>query len=194
VTNDSLTQLPIDAFLTRLASKEPTPGGGSVAALTGALASALGQMVAAFTIGKPKFATVEPEVRAIADRLTVADQVLRKLIDEDTAAYSVLSEAFRLEKTDPKRAERIAQAAGLAGGVPLETVAFCAKLLVDLKRLRDIGNPLLRADADAALHLAHAALHAAAANVRANLPLMNAQESEEIRNQLDVLLESETPA
>ncbi len=183
-----LTQLSVTAFLDRLAGQTPTPGGGSVAALTGALAAALGRMVTVFTLGRPKFAAVESRVRTISDRLARADQMLRTLIDEDAAAYSVLDDAFKLKQSDPDRQTRVAQAAALAGGVPLETVALSVKVLADLEQLRELGNPLLRSDADAATHLARAALHAAAANVRANLPLMTEDNARETERQLNAFL------
>ena len=169
----------------------PTPGGGSVAALTGALAAALGRMVAAFTLEKPKFAAVAPQVGQLAGRLQRAEEMLRRLIDEDAAAYGVLDAAFKLDKADAQRAARIAEAAGLAGSVPLETATLAARVLDDLTQLRGIGNPLLRSDADAARQLAYAALQAAAANVRANLALMAPEESKPIAAQLDALLASQ---
>ena len=186
--DDSLTQLPITEFLDQLASPAPTPGGGSVAALTGALAAALGRMVAALTLGKPKFAAVEAEVRSLAERLSRADRLLRRLIDEDAAAYDELNAAFRINKTDPQRASRIAETAGLAASVPLETAALSGRVLADLEHLRRVGNPLLRPDVEAAVHLAHAAMHAAAANVRANLPLLPPDQARQIEKELAALV------
>lgn len=159
-----------------------------MAALTGAQAAALGRMVAALTLGKRKFAAVETRVREIDLRLTRAGALLRRLIDEDAAAYDVLRAAFKLDPTDPQRQERIREAAGLAGSVPLETAAVCVKVLADVTELHEIGNPLLRSDALASRHLAHAAIYAAAANVRANLPLMGEAEATQIRQQLNGLL------
>lgn len=189
VTNDSLSSLSIGEFLDRLASDAPTPGGGSVAALTGAHAAALGRMVVALTLGKPKFTDVESRVREIDRRLERAGTMLRRLMDEDAEAYQVLRGTFKLEKTDPQRTERIRQAAGLAGSVPLETAALCARVLADLIELSEIGNPLLQADAEASRHLAQAAVLAAAANVRANVPLMSESEAAEIQKQLHGLIE-----
>lgn len=180
----ALVDLPIREFLDRLAAKTPTPGGGSVAALTGALAAGLGCMVAGYTVGKQKFAAVEDEVRALTERLTKAGDLLRRLIDEDAAAYDVLSAAFKLDKAEPDRPERVQQAARLAASVPLETATLCAAVRADVQRLRKIGNPMLRSDAEAALHLAEAAWHAAAANVRANLPLLPPEEATELERQL----------
>jgi formiminotetrahydrofolate cyclodeaminase len=187
VANASLLNLTVDQFLTRLASDAPTPGGGSVAALTGALAAGLGQMVCAFTVGKPKFAAVEPQVRDLAERLRRAAELFRALVDEDAAAYDVLSAALKLDRSDPQRQERVAQAAALAGTVPLETATLSANVLSDLAHLRKIANPLLSSDVVAATHLAQAAQDAAAANVQANLALMRPADAQQIAAQLEAL-------
>lgn len=184
MAEQALADLTVREFLDRLAANTPTPGGGSVAALTGALAAGLGRMVAGYTLGKQKFAAVEDEVRDLAERLTKAGELLRGLIDEDAAAYDVLSAAFKLDKADPARSERVQQAARLAASVPLETATLCAAVRTDVQRLREIGNPQLRSDAAAALHLAEAAWQAAAANVRANLPLLPPEEAQELERQL----------
>jgi formiminotetrahydrofolate cyclodeaminase len=187
VANTSLLNLTVDQFLTRLASDAPTPGGGSVAALSGALAASLGQMVCVFTVGKPKFAAVEPQVRDLAERLRRAGELFRTLIDEDAAAYDVLSAALKLDKSDPQRKERVAQAATLAGTVPLATATLSANVLSDLEHLQQLGNPLLRSDMEAAAHLAEAALQAAAVNVLANLGLMPPADAQQITAQLEAL-------
>ena len=185
----SLTQLSIDEFLDRLASDSPTPGGGSAAALAGALAAALGRMACALTVSKPKFAAVEAQVRAAAQRLERAEQMLRRLIDEDAAAYAELSDAFELDRTNPQRPERVRQAATLAAEVPLETAAVCRRVSQELQDLQRAANPNLRSDVEAATHLAWAALHAAAANVRVNLPLLDPQAANVVREQLEALVQ-----
>lgn len=187
MAESSLVSLSIDDFLDRLASDAPTPGGGAVAALTGALAAALGRMACALTAGKTKFADVEPQVNQIASRLNRATLMLKQLIDEDAAAYAELSAAFKIDRGDPQRQERVAQAAGVAAAVPLETVAFSRQVLGDLRRLEPIGNPNLRSDVEAAIHLAQAAMHAAAANVRVNLPLLTEAQAQEVGKELERL-------
>ena len=172
-----LLKLPIDEFLNRLASDAPVPGGGSVGALAGALAAALGRMVCALTAGKPKFADVQSQIEQIAARLTRAELMLKRLIDEDAAAYGELHAAFKLEKSDPNRKRHIAAAAELAAAVPLETVAVSRQVLGDLRRLEQIGNPNLRSDVEAGVHMARAAMNAAAANVRVNLSLLPEEKS-----------------
>ena len=180
----SLSQLTITEFLARLASDMPTPGGGVVAALTGALAAGLGEMVCAFTLGRPKFAAVAPQIQVLQRRLSRAGELFRGLMDEDAAAYEVLRAALATDRTVPQRPERVTQAAALAGTVPLETATLCRQVLTDLESLQRVGNPLLASDAEAATHLAHAAAQAAAANVRANLPLMSDADARRISEQL----------
>jgi len=184
----SLVELSIGEFLERLASDAPTPGGGAVAALAGSLAGSLGRMVCALTVGKQKFADVEPRVKQLESRLNRATLMLERLIDEDAAAYAELSAALKSERSDPDRKARIAEAAGVAAAVPLETVAVSRQVLGDLRRLAPIGNPNLRSDVEAAVHLAQAAMHAAAANVRVNLPLLADDSAARVGAELDRLL------
>ncbi|MBK9127923.1 MAG: cyclodeaminase/cyclohydrolase family protein [Phycisphaerales bacterium] len=167
-----LADRTLRTFLEQLASAEPTPGGGSAAALVGATAAALARMVAAYTLGRPKFAAVEARVQRLADQLARAQEALLELSDEDAAAYDVLSAALKLPQSDSSRAARIAKAAVLAASIPLETATFAARVHSDTVVLGQIGNPRLRSDAEAAAHFARAAGLAALANVRANLELV----------------------
>jgi glutamate formiminotransferase/formiminotetrahydrofolate cyclodeaminase len=183
-----LVSLSIEEFLDRLASDAPTPGGGAVAALTGALAASLGRMACGLTAGKKKFAEVEPQVNQLASRLARAALMLSRLIDEDAAAYAELSAAFKLAQSDPERKQRLTETARLATAVPLETVAVSRQVLGDLRRLEPIGNPNLRSDVEAGIHLAQAGMHAAAANVRVNLPLLPEKQAREVAQELDKLL------
>ena len=187
---ESFAQLSIGEFLDRLKSDAPTPGGGSVAALAGSLAASLGQMACALTVGRPKFAAVEAEVREIAKRLELASLMFRRLMDEDAAAYGELSAAFKRDKSDADRPKWIRQAATLAAEVPLETATLSHRVRLDLERLRELANPNLKSDVEAGTHLAQAATHSAAANVRANLPLMDPQAAAEIEKQLTQLLDT----
>ena len=184
----SLLQARLEEFLDQVGSAAPTPGGGSVAALAGSLAADLGRMAAALTLGKAKFADVQTAVSELAERLGRADAAFRRLIDEDAAAYGELRDALALQKTYTKRAARVAGAAGLAGAVPLETAALARQVEADLARLEMICNPHLRSDVQAGRHLARAAAHSAAANVRANLPLMQAEQAGQIEAELSRLV------
>jgi len=145
-------------------------------------------MVCALTVGKPKFAAAEPELRPLATRLARAVAMLRQLTEEDAAAYAELSAALRLERSDPNRRQRVAEAATVAAAVPLETTAVARQVWSDLRRLEALGNPNLRPDVLAALELARAAGWAAAENVRANLPLLPEDQAERVSRELEQLL------
>jgi len=188
MAQDRLFDASVAEFLDRLASDAPTPGGGAAAALVGAISAALGQMACALTLGKPKFAEREAEVQPLASRLRRAALMLRELVEEDAAAYEALSQALKLDRNHPDRAARVARAAELAAGVPLETVAVTRQVLADLRRLTDLANPSLRCDLQAALHLAGAAMQAAAENVRANLPLLPPEQRARVERELSALL------
>ncbi len=159
----------LDGWIDELAGGAPVPGGGSAAALAGTLAAALVAMVAQLTIGRKAYATVEAraqEILAEGDRLRGE---LRRLVDEDAAAYTKVSQAYKIPKDDPARVRAIDQTLLGAGAVPL-TVARLASAVVTLAReLGQIGNKNARSDAKVAEGLARAALAGALENVRVNV-------------------------
>lgn len=187
MASDDLRACTIDRFLDRLASGSPTPGGGSVAGLVAALAAALGRMVCAFTLGRPRFAAVEGEVSACDRELARLDALARELLEEDAAAYAALSAGFKLPKSDPQRRERLAAAAELAAVVPLAVAATSRQIDQLLARLAPLANPQLASDARVAGLLARTAIHAAAINVRVNLPLVSTDSAARIEAELDQL-------
>lgn len=186
--SSALVDLSVVEFLARLASQQPAPGGGAAAALAGGLAAALGRMVCAYTIGKPKFAAAQTQVAQLAGRLEHAAGMLNCLIDDDADAYQQLADALKLDKADPQRRPRVQAAAELAAAVPFQTCAISRAVLADLRTLQNIGNPMLKSDARAGIHLAHAASQAAAENVRANFGLMSPEAVARLAPELDRLL------
>ena len=167
-------------LIDRFASRDPSPGGGSAAAATGALAVALGRMVCELTLGRPKYAEVQDEVAAIAGRLTQRTESLRLLVDEDADAYARVAAAAALPKeTADQRAARekaLFEANRDATMAPLKTISECLAAAEDLDRLLRIGNANCRSDAGTAVALANAALMGAYLNVRANLPRLPDEE------------------
>lgn len=188
-----LADLTVRDFLDRLASDAPTPGGGAVAALSAALAASLGRMAGALTAGKPRFAGVERQVLDLMQRLHRTSAMLLRLMEEDAEAYALLAAAFKLRKDDAARAGRIEAAATYAAAVPLQTMAAGRRVLNDLERLGAIANPNLRSDVAAGQHLAHAAIAAAAENVRANLPYVSDEQRQAVQAELDRLLAAPAP-
>lgn len=164
-----LTSRTLGDFLDQLAARTPTPGGGAVASVVGALGAALGDMVLAYSIGKKSLAEHEPRLKDAAVRLLRARAVLIELASEDEAAYGLVNELSRLPKDDPRRAG-LPAATLAAAQVPLSCMAACVSVLGLLDELPAITNKHLHSDLAIAAILAEAAARAAAWNVVVNLP------------------------
>ncbi len=169
----SLLALSTEGLLDRFASQEPTPGGGSAAALAGALAAALVEMVA----GLPKTRTGAAEEREKLDAARAsaarAGARLRQLVDLDTDAYNGVTAAYRLPKiSDDEKAARkaaILVAMRQATEVPLETCERTSEVLRAAAQALAHGNPNAASDVRTAMALCRAALDAGGENVRANV-------------------------
>ena len=170
----------VTSFLDQLASSAPTPGGGSVAALCGAISAALSSMVANLTMGREKYRDVEPQVRAALERSEQLRRRFVQLIDEDIAAYGALSAAYRLPKsTSEEQAARSGQIqAALTGAAeaPLRMVEQARQALELCQTLATIGNPNVISDVGVATITASAALESGALNVLINLKTMKDRE------------------
>lgn len=168
-----LTSLSVTSLLDAFASPDPTPGGGSAAALAGAMGASLLTMVA----GMPKTKTGTPEAREALDgartRLLSARAALIDLIDRDSAAYDLVVSAYRRPKgTDDEKAERktaIQQAMRVATEVPLETATTCAAVLADAAIVGEHGNPNAASDVGTAIALLKAGIRGAELNVEINV-------------------------
>jgi formiminotetrahydrofolate cyclodeaminase len=174
-----MQQEALGTFLDQLASSAPTPGGGSVAALCGALSAALSSMVANLTLGREKYKDVEPAIREALEQAERLRAEFTQLIDDDIAAYGALSAAYRLPKATPdEQAERSAHIQGALQGAadaPMR-IAEQARQALDLCRaLVEIGNPNVISDVGVAAITAHAALESAELNVLINLKAIKDQ-------------------
>src|SRR6266513_4377829 len=159
----------LDGWLEDLAGGAPVPGGGSAAALAGALAGALVAMVARLTLGRKALAAVEPRAREI---LTAADALRleqRRLVDDDAAAYLAVRAAYGIPKDDPARRGAIDTALLGAAQPPLAAARAAARLIALAQEVGEIGNKNAVSDARVALGLARAALAGAIENVRVNV-------------------------
>lgn len=167
------TRKTLSAFLDELASASPAPGGGSVAALAGALGVGLTSMVCNLTIGKKKYAGVEEEMKSILAQSENLRTQFTELIDRDTEAFNKVMEAFGLPKeTEPQKALRAAairEATKEATLIPLEVMKHCIDALALTQRVADQGNPNAVSDVGTSALMLHAACSAAALNVRINL-------------------------
>ncbi len=167
---------PLQTYVDDAAARKPAPGGGSVSALAGALAAAMSEMAANFTLGKKKFASVEGTIRPMLDELTQCRDALLDLMDQDVEAYSVVSKAYALPSETPDqraaRQQSVHSALRDAMRVPLEVMRQCARLGAMADDLADIGNPNLITDVGVSAILAEGACESARLNVQINLKLL----------------------
>lgn len=170
----------LNGFLDELASATPAPGGGSVAALAGALGAALTSMVCNLTIGKKKYAGVEQDIRKILGESEKLRATFTQLIEKDTEAFNKVMEAFGLPKeTEPQKALRAAairEATKEATMVPLEVMKHCIDALALAQQVAASGNANSVSDAGVSALMLHAAVEGAGLNVRINLNGLNDSE------------------
>lgn len=167
-------------FTDDLASGAPVPGGGGASAYAGALAAALGSMVANLTIGKPKFADREAELKRTLESLDARRSELLALIDADAEAFSKLAACWKMPKaTQEERAFRARaeqDALYAACEVPLSIMRVCALVVEADEYLVANSAKLALSDVGASAVFAKAALEAASLNVFINTGLMDEEE------------------
>jgi formiminotetrahydrofolate cyclodeaminase len=171
-----IKQSAIDKFLDDLASQNATPGGGSAAAIIGAMGAALVAMVCNLTIGKKKYAGVEEEMKAVLTEAEVLRHRLTGMVEDDVQAFDAVMGAYGMPKeTDAdkeKRSAAIQDALKLATDVPLRC-CHSAREVIDLAaKASDKGNLNVISDAGVAVLAAYAALRSAALNVYTNAKMI----------------------
>jgi formiminotetrahydrofolate cyclodeaminase len=163
-------------YVDDVASANPTPGGGSVAAVVGALAAALGEMVANLTLDAEKFAGVRAELAPARDQLMRLREGLLELSAADEAAYGSYRRAASLPRdTEAKKAARtvaMQEALIVSTEVPLQVARAATEVAQTLETVARVGNPHLRSDAALGALLAEVALRSALLNVRGNAALV----------------------
>jgi formiminotetrahydrofolate cyclodeaminase len=163
----------LQTFLDELASAEPAPGGGSVAALSGALAASLVAMVCRLTIGKKGYEAVSAEMQTILPRAETLQRELADLMQADTDAYTRVMNAYKLPKTtdDEKDARTRAIQAALqhASDVPLRVAEQCVQVLALARVVAEKGNKNAASDGGVGALMAEAGARGAAFNVAINL-------------------------
>ncbi len=163
----------VNDFLAELASSSPTPGGGSVAALCGALGASLGSMVCSLTIGKKKYEDVEEDMKHVLSQTERLRVELAELIDEDAAAFDKVMEAMKLpkESEEDKTARKTAMQDALvdAAMVPLAVMEKCVEVVELSGMVAEKGNRNAVSDAGVAALVGRAGAHAARLNVLINL-------------------------
>ncbi len=164
---------PLRHFMDKLASKSPEPGGGSVAALTGALGAALVSMVSNLTLGKEKYKDVQPQIEQLLKESEKLRDEMQGLIQKDTEAYGALSVVYKMPKsTDDEKAARalkMQEALKEACKVPFEIGLKSLDVARLAERAAAIGNVAAVSDAGVAVLLAQACAQSAALNVKINI-------------------------
>lgn len=189
-----LTEKPVTTFLDELASSAPAPGGGSVAALSGALGAALISMVCNLTVGKKKYADVQEDVEALLEKSEALRKELVELLEADVKVYTEVSKAMKMPRaTDEEKAARTAamqKALKAATDVPMQVAEACVEVMDLCQPAAEKGNVNAVSDAGVAVLMAEAGLRSAALNVLINLAWIKDEAFvTENRAKLDALLE-----
>ena len=161
----------VTEFLDVLSSNEPVPGGGGASATVGAMGVALGMMVGNLTLGKRKYADVEPDIKELIEKSQSLMDELKHLTDEDARVFEPLSRAYGLPRgTEEEKAAREAvmeHALLEASLVPLQIVEKAYESLTLLEELGEKGTRIALSDV-----FARAALEGASLNIFINTKLM----------------------
>lgn len=168
-----LVKQNIKMFLDELASSSPAPGGGSVAALAGALGAALTSMVCNLTKTKQGYETVQDKIAEVLERSEALRKDLTELIDKDTEAFNEVMTALKMPKeTEEQKSQRrdaLQSAFKQAAEVPLETARKCLQILDVAQIAAENGNKNSISDAGVSALMAQTGVQAAMLNVRVNL-------------------------
>ena len=175
-----LAELTINDFLDKTASNEPVPGGGSISALSAAIATALGTMVTNLTIGRKKYAEKENGMKEAAAKLAQQRQRFIELIDLDSEAFDRVFAAFKLPKESDEekvhRSQVIEAATKHAAEIPMEVARTALACMPTLQYIGQEGNSNAITDSCVAMMCARTAVRGALLNVRINLASLKDEE------------------
>jgi glutamate formiminotransferase/formiminotetrahydrofolate cyclodeaminase len=173
-TDGPLVGMNITEFVDEVSRDTPAPGGGSIAALAGALGSALASMVVNLSVGKSEFSTRYEQLCELAEKAQSIKDALILAIDADTEAFNEVIAGIRMAKDTAEqqqsRAKVIRAGYKSAAEVPLETAKLCRQVLDLCQAAADIGNMAVMSDAGVGALMAYAGVQGAIHNVRINLP------------------------
>ena len=168
-----LANLTVKEFLAKTAGNAPVPGGGSIAALSAAIASALTEMVANLTIGKKKYEDKEEMMKQIAASANNYQMLFIHDIDADSDAYNNVFDAFKLPKeTEEEKTERnkqIQETIKIAAEIPMEVARKAYAMMDIISQVAENGNQNAITDACVSMMTARTAVLSAILNVKINL-------------------------
>ncbi len=190
IDDKKLADMTVSQFVDELGSDSAAPGGGSVAALGGALSAALTTMVSNLTIGRKKYVEVEEEMQSIHAEAEAIYENLLELIDEDAEAFNQVMEAFGTSKEDTERANKIQEAMKYATEIPMRVACTVFDLLDLTYTVASKGNSNAITDAGVGALFADAAIKGALYNARINLLSVKDQEfKDKMEKKIDNILE-----
>lgn len=186
--------MSVEQFMTLVSSKQPTPGGGTVSAIAGALSASLVVMVCNLTLGKKGYESNQDKLKVILDEAVSAKETLAKLAERDSSAFEKVSKAYALPKNSEEQRQRRKVAIGLAlkeaSVVPANTMRESFKVFKLAMQLVESGNRNAMSDIETAVELARAATKGAWSNVALNLESLKEEPdfSISLRSELEPLL------
>ena len=173
---EDYTEITSRELIQEVASKAPVPGGGSVAALVGALGAALGNMVASLTVGKKKYAEVEEEMQEMIVQIREIQDTLLDLVERDIETFEPLSKLYGVhpETRHEKHKHEIEMEKALheACMVPMDIIRECGRAIELSREFATKGNRIAVSDAASSAVLCKAAMQAASLNVYINTNMM----------------------
>lgn len=164
----------IEAFLAAVAAKQPTPGGGAVAAICGALAAAIGEMVLNYSIGRKATPHLDPQLQPHLLSLTRARGMLLQLMVEDQEAFAAFTAAKKLPDDSAEKSKAVTDAQAACIAVPQAITATAVAILSVADAVVEISNRWLLSDLAVCCELAMAAARSGIHNVHANLGSVDA--------------------
>ncbi len=174
VADGPLVNMNVTDFIDEVSRDTPAPGGGSIAALAGALGSALASMVVNLSIGKGEYDSRYAVLCRLAEKAQGIKDELVRAIDADTEAFNEVLAGIRMAKDTPEqistRSKIIRAGYKTAAEVPLRTARLCREVLDLCQQAADIGNQAVMSDAGVGALMAYAGVQGAIHNVRINLP------------------------
>ena len=182
-------------FIDEVSRETPAPGGGSVAALAGALGGALASMVVNLSVGKGEFDDRYEQLCSIAERAQAVKDRLVRMVDEDTQAFDTVLTGMRMpQDTEEERTHRsaaIQEGYKTATLVPLGTAEGCLEAMTLCQEMGAMATPEMISDVGSGALMAHAGLKSAIYNVRINLPNISDEAfDQEVRGKLNGLLKA----
>ncbi|MFA6012597.1 MAG: cyclodeaminase/cyclohydrolase family protein [Desulfobacteraceae bacterium] len=191
---ESMIKKSCEDFVDVLASKAPVPGGGGAAALGGAIGMALSNMVGNLTVGKKKYADVEPEIKSLIAKGEAVIKQLNILVDKDAEEFEPLSKAYGLPKDTPEQAkfkeETLEICSMNACGVPMDIMRKAYEGIKIHQRMGEIGTLIAISDVGCGVAFLKATLISAQLNVIININTIKDQEFvASVKEEMKVLLD-----